>query len=156
PSSAVDMSSCSLLAAMPAGLTSEAGKVHFVKGAGSSFDSYTRNPGVDQQQWMRDHFWRMRAYTPYFDQRLSWYPDAWVYKDLYAIYVGGSVARQHPEWILKDASGNLLYIPNGCSNGSCPQYAADIGNPDFRRFWLSDAQGLAATGYKGIFVDDVN
>ena len=147
---------CSLAEPMPSALTSGAGRVHFVKGAGSSFDPYTSNPSAAQQQWMRDHYLRMRTYAPYFDARLSWYPDAWVYKDLYAIYVGGSVAQQHPEWILKDASGNLLYIPYACSNGSCPQYAADIGNPAFRQFWIGEAQALAATGYRGIFVDDVN
>ena len=76
----------------------------------------------------------MRAYAPYFDSRLSWSSKAWVYQSAYAIYPGGARRRaQHPEWILRDAAGNKLYIPFGCSGGTCPQYAGDIGNPAFRQ-----------------------
>jgi len=63
---------------------------------------------------------------------------------------------QHPEWILKDANGNRLYIPWGCSNGTCPQYAADTSNPGYRQWWISQAAAIVPKGYKGIFVDDVN
>ena len=31
---------------------------------------------------MRAHYWRMLTYAPYFDSRVAWFPDAWVYKDL--------------------------------------------------------------------------
>jgi hypothetical protein len=132
------------------------GRVLFARAADSSFDAYTSSPTTTQQQWMRDHFRRMRTYAPYFDSRLSWYPDAWAYKDVYAIYTGTTSASQHPEWILRDASGQRLYIPYACSNGTCPQYAADIGNRDFRARWIADAQAMIARGYRGLFVDDVN
>jgi hypothetical protein len=97
------------------------GRVNFTKAAESGFDRYTLSPAPDRQQWMRDRYWRMRAYAPYFDTRTAWYPRAWAYKDAYAIYRGSSQASEHPEWILKDASGNRLYIPYACNGGSCTQ-----------------------------------
>src|SRR5438477_7060491 len=132
------------------------GNVRFAKIANSAFDVYTQNPTQAQKDWMRAHYWRMLTYAPYFDTRLSWFPDAWVYKDLYAIYPGSTVATSHPEWILKDASGNRLYIPYGCGGGTCPQYAADIGSPGFRASWIQEATATLAKGYRGLFVDDVN
>ena len=80
---------------------------------------------------MKAHYWRMRAYSPYFDTASSWSSKAWAYQSAYAIYPGSAVDVQHPEWILRDAAGNKLYIPFGCSGGKCTQYAADIGNPAF-------------------------
>jgi hypothetical protein len=132
------------------------GNVRFVKTANSSFDTYTGNPTAAQQAWMRSHYWRMVTYSPYFDSRLSWFPNAWTYKDLYAIYNPSTLATQHPEWILKDAQGNPLYIPFACSNGTCTQYAADFGNPDFRAYWINAAKAQLAPGYKGLYIDDVN
>src|SRR4029450_2551777 len=104
---------------------------------------------------MRAHYARMLVYTPYFDTRLSWYPDAWVYKDLYAIYPNSPVLRAHPEWVLRDASGTLLYIRFACANGKCSQYAADIGNPAFRRNWIDEVSAVLAKGYRGMMIDDV-
>jgi hypothetical protein len=134
----------------------QAGSVRFAKAAESSFDRFTAAPSGEQQAWMRDHYWRMRAYAPYFDQRLSWYANAWAYQDAYAIYRGSDVAEEHPDWILEDARGNKLYIPFGCSGGTCPQYAADFGNPEFRAWWITGARARMAKGYRGLFVDDVN
>jgi hypothetical protein len=134
----------------------EAGSVQFAKAAEASFDAFTQNPSNDQKQWMRSHYERMRAYAPYFDSRLSWFPDAWAYQDAYAIYRTSPVATEHPEWILKDAAGNKLYIPFGCSGGTCPQYAGDFGNPAFRDWWIESATSKMAKGYRGLFVDDVN
>ncbi len=134
----------------------EAGSVRFAKAAESSFDAYTRNPTDVQKAWMRSHYVRMRVYAPYFDTRLSWSPDAWAYQDLYAIYRTSPLATEHPEWILKDAAGNRLYIPFGCADGSCPQYAADFGNPAFRSWWIQSAAAKMAKGYRGLFIDDVN
>lgn len=151
-----------LIAAMPlataasASAQSEAGAVRFAKAAEASFDAFTKSPTVEQQAWMRAHYTRMRAYAPYFDSRLSWFPDAWAYQDAYAIYRGQALATEHPEWILKDAQGNRLYIPFGCSGGVCPQYAADFGNPAFRAWWIDQAAQTMAKGYRGLFVDDVN
>ncbi len=63
---------------------------------------------------------------------------------------------EHPEWVLKDEQGNELYIPWGCSGGTCPQYAADFGNPEFRAHWIQEARELLELGYKGLWIDDVN
>ena len=66
------------------------------------------------------------------------------------------LAKEHPDWILKDASGSRLYIPYNCDGGACTQYAADIGNPGWRRHYIDPAKARIARGYRGIFVDDVN
>ena len=85
---------------------------------------------------------RMLVFSPYFDSRLSWYPNGWVYKDLYAIGVGSSMASAHPDWILRDSAGQALYIPFACSGGTCPQYAGDVGSPAFRSSSLMAAASL--------------
>jgi hypothetical protein len=98
----------------------------------------------------------MAAYSPFFDAKTSWFPNAWAYFDLYAIYVGSSVARQHPDWILHDAQGQPMYIPYGCSGGTCPQYAGNPANLAFRLYQSQAAANLIAHGYKGLWIDDVN
>ena len=118
----------------------DVGKVRFVKEAKASFDAFTDNPSAGQAAWMREHFWRQKTYAPYFDARTSWYPNAWTYKDLYAMYADDdTITPKHPEWILRDGAGRKLYIPYGCSGGSCPQYAGDVGNPAFRKQWIAAA-----------------
>jgi Hypothetical glycosyl hydrolase family 15 len=99
----------------------------------------------------------MRGYTPYFDQALGWAPPTQFYRDLYAIYnnpAGSQLISEHPDWVLRDASGNKLYVQYGCSGGTCPQYAGDIGNPAFRSHWINQAAQGMAKGYRGVF--DVN
>jgi hypothetical protein len=133
-----------------------AGTIHFVRSADSSFDPVTSSPSPQTQAWLRAHIWRMLVWSPYFDERTSWYPQGWMYDDSYAIYRESSLATQHPEWILHDSSGNKLYIPFECSAGACPQYAGDISNPGFRQYWIEQARAHYAHGYRGLFVDDVN
>jgi len=132
------------------------GSVQFFVDASSSFDHWTRSPTVEQQAWMREHYFRMLTYSSYFDARLSWYPNAWVYKDSYALSRDSDVRAEHPEWVLRDRDGNELYIPWGCSGGTCPQYAADVGNADFRRWWIDELRETLMNGYRGVWVDDVN
>ena len=133
-----------------------AGTVHFMRMADSPFDQYTRNPSPEEQAWLRAHMWRMGVWSPYFDNKTGWYPNGWVYDDSYAIYAGEQLASQHPEWILKDARGNRLYIPFACSGGTCPQYAADITNAAYRQYWINNLKSEITHGYRGVFVDDVN
>jgi hypothetical protein len=133
-----------------------AGRPRFMQRTDSSQVSLFDNPSLAQQQWFRDKWQRAMVYSPYWDSRLAWYPNAWDYLDAYAIYNPSTLAGQHPDWILKDASGNKLYIPWGCSGGTCPQYAADIGNPAWRQYFIDTAKTAVAKGYKGIHVDDVN
>ncbi len=155
-SSAVAILIAALGAASASADPADAGRAHFMRSADTAFDTFMANPTTGQKEWMRAHYWRMRGYSPSFDSRLAWAPKAWVYQSAYAIYVGGPVARDHPDWILRDAAGNKLYIPFGCKNGTCPQYAGDIGNPAFRSWWISQARARLALGYAGIYIDDVN
>ncbi len=106
---------------------------------------------------MQQNFDRMVVFSPYFDSRTSWYPNAYVYQDLYGILQGSWVQYNHPEWILHDQNGNWLYIPFNCGGGSCPSYAADVTNPAYRAWWISNTQSVMAGGnYKSLFIDDVN
>ena len=136
------------------------GKLRFVRNATSSFDSYTATSSDAQREWMAAHYFRMRGYAPYFNQALGWAPTSHFYKDLYAIYRDVSSDQQlmadHPSWVLRDSSGNRLFIPWSCNGTTCTQYAADIGSPQWRAHWINQAKTTMGAGYDGIFVDDVN
>ncbi len=131
------------------------GRVKFFKHANTKFDSYSEKPDTKQQNWMQNHYQRMLAYTPYFDTRLTWYPNAWFYIDSYAIYVDSETAKKHSEWLLRDGKKNALYIPWEC-NGKCDQFAGDFGNPEFRKFKIEEIRAALGKGYRGIWIDDVN
>lgn len=137
------------------------GQVNFIQWNNRAFDPYTNNPSDGQKVWLNDHYWRMITHPPYFDTRLSWYSNAWAYFDISRVYVDpgrgdSDILVDHPEWIYKDASGNKLYIPWGCSGGTCPQYAANIGDPDFRAFRIAQMAEILKKGYRGLWLDDVN
>jgi Hypothetical glycosyl hydrolase family 15 len=132
------------------------GVVHFVGSANSAFDRYTRHQDPSIGVFLRQHMWRMIVYSPYFDDKTRWYPNGWNYDDAYAVYRGSPLANRHPEWILRDAAGNPLYIPFACAQGTCPQYAGDISNPAFRAAWIAKAKARLTHGYRGLFIDDVN
>ncbi len=147
-----------LLALAPAGLAQaeSSGVPHVFVMAGSSLDRYTSNPTPTEQAWFSTNVWRMGVYAPYFNERTAWYHNGWVYKDSYAVYPGSSEITEHPEWILKGAGGERLYIPWGCSGGTCPQYAANIANAGYRQAWIANLGESLAHGYRGAFIDDVN
>jgi putative glycosyl hydrolase-like family 15 (GHL15) protein len=134
----------------------EAGHLRYVKFTSPAFDRVTDAPTARQTRLMRERFWRIVGFTPYFDARTAWHPGALVYKDLYAIGVGSRLAAKHPEWILRDGSGRRLYIPWGCNGRRCAQYAADVTNSAFRRAWITGARRILARGYRGLYIDDVN
>lgn len=136
--------------------TPAAGTVKFELRTSSAFDVYTNAPTPTVKAWMPAHIWRLQTCAPYFNSQLSWMPNTWAYIDSYAIYTNASVAASHPDWILTDGAGKKLYIPWGCANGTCPQYAADISDPAFRSWWISSAATLLGAGYKGVWIDDVN
>lgn len=138
------------------GQDSSAGKAKFVIRTDPRFDSYLKSPTTDSKQWFQSNVWRMMVYSPFFDKNLSWYPNGWVYINLYGVHKDSAVVSEHPEWVLKDSHNNPLYIPYACSNGSCPLYAADVSNPRYRAHWISRARELVAKGYRGLWVDDVN
>jgi hypothetical protein len=133
-----------------------AGIANVSKLANDGFDVYTAYPSPSMQQWLRDHYSRMTVYSPYFDSRTSWYSRGDAYINLYGIQRGTQLQYDHPEWILKDPSGNWLSIPWGCGGGTCPLWAADVSNQDYRNWWISRARSIISKGYHGLWIDDVN
>lgn len=82
----------------------------------------------------------MRAYAPFFDPHLSWYPDAWAYQDLYAVYADDREDGSNLRYVLKDVLGRPPHIPWGCEGGACPQFAGHPGDPRFRARWIAAAR----------------
>src|SRR5690242_560732 len=136
---------------------SDPGRVNYVPNAESGFDPYTYAPNLWLQQWFQAHYSAMVVYPPYFNTRTSWFPNAYPYINLYAIYPGSWEQYAHPEWILHDQYGHWLYIPFNCGGGTCPLYAGDIANPAFRTAWINKAWGIVNDGhYPALYIDDVN
>jgi hypothetical protein len=144
------------------GAVSGPGKVNFVRNATSSFDSYLTGSSSTQRQWIANTYWRIRGYDPFFANvgAVNWTGPSHYYEDLYAIYRDfpehQAMMNQHPDWVLRDGAGRPLFIPADCNGQTCTQYAADIGNPGYRAWWISQARSTLAKGYEGIFIDDVN
>jgi Hypothetical glycosyl hydrolase family 15 len=133
------------------------GIAHVVKRMGDpSFDTVVTNPSSTTIGWLNDHFYRMEVFSTFFDDKTSWYPKGWVYSDSAVIYPGSTTATSHPNWILQDSDGHPVYLDWNCSNGTCPQYAADVSNPDFQTYWIGSLKTTLAKGYFGACIDDVN
>lgn len=142
-----------------------AGKILYVGLTDPANEYYVNNPSATDIQWMNDHWYRAYVFGNYWNStRLAWYNRTWAYLDSYAIYnpapgqghEGDLLFSQHPEWVLKDTSGNYLFIPWGCQNNSCPQYAADIGNQAYRDYFINRVKQTIAAGQKGVYLDDVD
>jgi hypothetical protein len=136
--------------------TSDAGSVRFALRTGSDFDVFTNALSPVIGDWLNKKIWRMQVSAGYFDSRLSWYPNALIYKDLYGIPYYSPIVSQHPDWILKDRNGNMLYVPFACDGQGCSQFAGDPGNANFRNWWIQNAAQSLSLGYKGLWIDDVN
>jgi hypothetical protein len=133
-----------------------AGRLGVFVNAKSPFDQWTANG----QYWdeISASFDSMVVWEPYWDSRLASFDRVTVYRDAYAIEVPASrdvASLPNPDWVLRDAAGNPVYIPWSCANG-CPQYAADLGNPEFVAAWIAGVQSSVDRGYTGLFIDDVN
>jgi hypothetical protein len=138
------------------------GQINLIRNATSSFDPFLTDSSRAERRWIASTYWRIRGYEPFFSQAgaLRWAGPAHLYEDLYAIYRDlpehQPVLRDHPDWVLRDASGRPLFIPADCDGQTCTQYAADIGNQKFRNWWIAQAKANLAKGYRGLFIDDVN
>jgi hypothetical protein len=148
-------------AAGPSGVdAAEKGQVRIVRHVNTAANSLIVHPKARERGWMKRHYWRMRGYAPHFNRALRWAPHSHFYKDLYAIYRDRAADRRllarHPSWVLRDWLGHPLFIPFDCNGGSCTQFAADIGNPNWRAHWIAQARRRIRRGYDGIFIDDVN
>jgi Hypothetical glycosyl hydrolase family 15 len=134
-----------------------AGNARFAARLTTGWDGWLTSADEARRAFIRQHFWSVASYTPFFDSMLSWAPPTLVYKDLYAIYrEDQATLTQHPEWVLKDAGGQPLFIDWGCTPGPCPQYAGDIGSPTFRATWIAQAKEAISKGYHGLWIDDAN
>lgn len=136
-----------------------AGQVRFFVNAGPEYDQYTLNPPPETRAWVNQHYWRMVTFPPYFDPNTIWYPKAWAYKGLYAIYRSHQHWDRHDHleaWFLHDAQGNRLFNKYDCPSNGCPMWAADIGNPGFRAHWIAEAEDTLTHGYRGLYLDYVN
>ena len=150
---------CVMVAPAAHAASAKAGSVRFVqKASNSEFDRFTMNPSPSLKATMRARYTGMIVSSPYFDSRLKWFPGAWAYRGLYTAFPGSALVRKHPSWFLRQRSrsGALANVPFDCEGGRCPQLAADIANPSFRRHWIRDAKALVRRGYKTIYIDDVN
>jgi Hypothetical glycosyl hydrolase family 15 len=141
---------------VPGAAAAPAGDVRLAKGAGSEMDHWMIGAGPARRAWFRRNYERMKGYAPWFNPRLSWYPDAWAYQDLYAVYTDEREDGSHLPYVLRDGAGRRLFIPWGCDGSGCPQYAADPGNPAFRRAWIAEAARKLRAGYRGLYVDDAS
>lgn len=146
-------------------LSGTEGHINFYKHTTSADDSYTADPSPSDVAFMNTHWSRLLSFFGYWDNKLSWFSNAWMYADAYSLYTDpnntfyAQLIQTHPDWILHDAQGNPLYINSGCGGGSCPQYAANLSDPDgFRAWWIQEARLCLNQNppYRGLFIDDVN
>jgi len=138
---------------------SRPGKVRFLLRIDPSIDPFVGSGNPADEQWIREHWWRMMVYSTWFDKKTRWYPGGLLYKDCCGIYPKQQdVLSQHPDWVLKDEAGNALFIQYNCKpeQNMCSHYAADVGNPAFREWWINEARNVISRGYKGLWIDDVN
>jgi hypothetical protein len=144
--------------------------VKLVRNATSAFDGQllaAEHTG-SLRRWMKDHYWQMRGYDPFFTNHTfkgspRWNPPpTQEYRNLYALYRDSddSIRAAHPNWVLRNAANpnEQLYIPYGCGDPQpgCPAFAGDIGNPAFRDWWIQRARATLRHGYVGLAIDDVN
>jgi hypothetical protein len=134
-----------------------------------SYDPFTAGGNPEANKFIRDSHQGLGTFTPYFDDKLSWMPRAYVYRDGYAVYVDANQTPNfdaHPELVAKDVNGNPLFIPwSNTGQPPWPQYAGDVSSAAFRSFMLDffkstvirdSPDGTMQPRYEGIFVDDVN
>jgi hypothetical protein len=133
----------------------EAGRSRFFQEAGTDFDRWTgQGEGCVPHYAPRYH--RMRMYSPYADPCIrGGYRGGLTYEDVQAIYKDRSGRPTNPRWVLKDAEGHRLYVRYDCHNGTCPQFAADIGSRGWQDSYIERIRNTRAR-YAGIFIDDVN
>jgi hypothetical protein len=132
------------------------GSVLYERYADPSLDPWDAAPNSYQQQLFNTRFFRMDVFSPYFDSRTAWYPHALVYVDVYGVDPANPLVSLHPDWIMHDTSGNLLWIPFNCDGNTCASYAGDFSNPNFRAWWIANAGSALAKGYDGFLLDDVD
>lgn len=121
--------------------------------SGGYLDASAQNT-AHHQAWL-DNYGHVLAYGGWGSSYVTpWYPRAMDYIDSYAIYTN-SVGTLDP-LILRDSSGNRVYIDWRDPDGAMRQYAADVGNQGWKDEILRRCKDALAKGYQGIYFDDVN
>ncbi len=105
--------------------------------------------------WQTSHLERARALAP--DAKVLLYKSA-VYlrsSDNANTVMGYSyVASEHPDWFMKDASGNTIWL-DYYGDGD-RWYFMDYGNTDWQAYWATQAISQAQDfGADGVFADDL-
>lgn len=113
------------------------------------FRHFERARVYQDDNWPAVQAYAMNNTSPPGDN--SWMPKGWTYRDAMALYSPAS----DPAFHLRDQAGNPLYINYDCSGGSCTQWAADVGNPNFRAWYVNGLRVHAAES-QGVFMDDTN
>jgi len=130
------------------------GKIRFLKKADSPMDGFNTN--ASWQPTINSRYAGMLMYPPYSDRFTFYTGQGFFYLDAYAVYVdsGTSDAGATTQHILRNSGGSPCYIPWG---SPYTQYAADIGNADFRAKTVAYIKAtLANPLYDGVYLDDVN
>ena len=136
------------------------------KGADQALDRYIRSRGCSR---FLSRYVRMRLFSDFSDRCVDGgYRGGLANMNAQAIQVesvrirrgdGRAVRarkRALDRMVLRSRSGRRLYVPFDCARGRCPQYAADVADPAWRRHLAREARGLLRHRYAGVFLDDVN
>ena len=144
----------SALGARPPGATAPASSTSPSPPTRPSTASRRRRPPA-RQQWMRDKYWRMRAYSPYFDTRTAWYHPRLVLQGRLRDLSGRDRGSRRTSTCAtrraaSSTSGTTAAAAPARSSRvtSAPRPTAPPGSPT--------PSASYAQGYKGLFVDDVN
>lgn len=142
------------------------GKVRVFKGADPALDRYIRLRGCKRYL---ARYVRMRLFSDFSDRCVDGgYRGGLANMNAQAIQVESVRIRRGDgrrvrarkraldRMVLRDGRGRRLYVPFDCSRGRCPQYAADVADPAWRRHLAREARGLLRHRYAGVFLDDVN
>ncbi|OFW51786.1 MAG: hypothetical protein A2146_05860 [Actinobacteria bacterium RBG_16_67_10] len=122
-------------------------------------DGFNTNPSW--QPTINNRYAGMMMFPPYSDRFTFYTGEGFFYLDAYAVYVdsGRNDAGATTQHILRNSGGSPCYIPWGgpTAGHPYPQYAADIGNSDFRAKMVTYIKSrLTNPLYDGVYLDDVN
>jgi alpha-tubulin suppressor-like RCC1 family protein len=128
--------------------------------AKAAIDPWFDAPTASEWQWYNDNYDYILGFVPYWDSRIDDYSELYAYRQSYGINTDPTKDDRsvtNPEWVLKTANGDPVYIPFGCTPAPCPIYAGDIGNPAMRADMIARLQSsVVDPGHLGVFLDDVN
>ena len=133
----------------PPALAPSAGRVQFMEKTSPSTDQYTNNPTPDQTAVVprplaaRDRRRGLLGFEELVVPAGVGLPGR--VRDLQP----STLANQHPEWILKDAAGNKLYIPWGCSGRHVPAVRGRHRQPGLAAVLHRPLQGCHRQGLQG-------